>query len=64
MPYNAQLLDGMNIFTELVKTGSFTKASISSGHSTSYISKEINKLEARLGVRLLHRTTRSLTFNI
>ncbi len=60
MAFNGQLLDGMVIFTELVRTGSFTNTAISSGHSTSYISKEINKLEERLGVRLLHRTTRSL----
>lgn len=29
-------------------------------HPTSYISKEIGKLEERLGIRLLHRTTRTL----
>ncbi|MDD1780532.1 LysR family transcriptional regulator [Enterovibrio sp. ZSDZ35] len=57
---NTQLFDGMIIFTEVVKYGSFTKAADKTGHSTSYISKEINKLEERLGVRLLHRTTRSL----
>lgn len=61
MAYNAQLLNGMVIFVEVVNTGSFTLAAQSSGHSTSYISKEINKLESRLGVRLMHRTTRSLS---
>ena len=61
MAFNAHLLDGMIIFVEVVNSGSFTKAADSSGHSTSYISKEINKLEERLGVRLLHRTTRSLS---
>ena len=50
----------MVIFVEVVNTGSFTLAAQSSGHSTSYISKEINKLESRLGVRLMQRTTRSL----
>lgn len=57
----SQLLDGIVIFTNVVKAGSFTLAAENSGHSTSYISKEVNKLEARLGVRLLHRTTRSLS---
>ncbi|CZF82228.1 HTH-type transcriptional regulator DmlR [Grimontia celer] len=57
---NTQLLDGMVVFNEVVKCGSFTKAADKIGHSTSYISKEINKLEERLGVRLLHRTTRTL----
>ena len=61
MTYNAQLLDGMVVFVEVVNSGSFTQAAQNSGHSTSYISKEIHKLEARLGLRLMHRTTRSLS---
>ena len=60
MAFNGQLLNGMVIFSEVVSSGSFTKAAEVSGHSTSYISKEINKLEERLGVRLMNRTTRSL----
>ncbi|MFT4764215.1 MAG: DNA-binding transcriptional LysR family regulator [Oleispira sp.] len=60
MAFDSLLLDGMVIFTEVVNSGSFTQAAANSGHSTSYISKEINKLEARLGVRLMQRTTRSL----
>lgn len=61
MAFNSQLLDGMVIFSEVVNSGSFTQAANNSGHSTSYISKEVNKLEERLGVRLLHRTTRTLS---
>lgn len=61
MAYNAQLLDGMVVFVEVVNSGSFTQAAQNSGHSTSYISKEIHKLESRLGLRLMHRTTRSLS---
>ena len=61
MPYNPSLLDGVVIFNEVITAGSFTKAADNTGHSTSYISKEINKLEARLGVRLMNRTTRSLS---
>ena len=57
---NTKLFDGVVIFTQVVTYGSFTLAAEHCGHSTSYISKEINKLEARLGVRLLNRTTRSL----
>ncbi|GLR73609.1 LysR family transcriptional regulator [Aliivibrio sifiae] len=60
MAFNAALFDGMMIFSEVVNSGSFTQAAHNSGHSTSYISKEIGKLEERLGVRLLHRTTRTL----
>ncbi|NOI68607.1 LysR family transcriptional regulator [Vibrio sp. 99-8-1] len=54
------LLDGMVIFTEVVKAGSFTLAAEKTGHSTSFISKEVSKLEERLGVRLMQRTTRTL----
>jgi len=60
MAFKGHLLDGMMIFSEVVSSGSFTKAAEVSGHSTSYISKEISKLEERLGVRLMNRTTRSL----
>lgn len=61
MAFNSELLDGMVIFVELIQTGSFTKAAHNMGHSTSYISKKMNKLEARLGVRLLNRSTRSIS---
>ena len=61
MAIKSKFLDGIVIFVHVVKAGSFTQAADISGHSTSYISKEVNKLEARLGVRLLHRTTRSLS---
>ncbi|USD67841.1 LysR family transcriptional regulator [Vibrio sp. SCSIO 43136] len=53
-------LDGYVVFYQVISLGSFTAAAQKTGHSTSYISKEINKLEDRLGVRLIHRTTRSL----
>lgn len=60
MGFNGKLLDGMVIFSQVIISGSFTKAADFSGHSTSYISKEVNKLEERLGIRLLNRTTRSI----
>ncbi|WP_096086234.1 LysR family transcriptional regulator [Agaribacterium haliotis] len=61
MAFNSKLFDGMLVFSEVAATGSFTKAAAATGHSTSYISKEINKLEERLGVRLLNRSTRSVS---
>lgn len=61
MALNLKLLEGMVIFIEVMRAGSFTKAAENIGHSTSYISKEISKLEDRLGVRLIHRTTRSIS---
>ncbi len=61
MVTNTKLFDGVVIFTHLVNSGSFTSAAELTGHSTSYISKELNKLEERLGVRLMNRTTRSIS---
>ena len=61
MTANTKLFDGIVIFTHVVNSGGFSAAAELTGHSTSYISKEINKLEARLGVRLLNRTTRSIS---
>ena len=61
MTINNQLFDGLVIFTQVLESGSFTAAAEATGHSTSYVSKEINRLEARLGVRLLNRTTRSIS---
>ncbi len=61
MSNDLNLFDGMVLFTQVVNNGGFSAASLVNGHSTSYISKEINKLETRLGVRLLHRTTRKIS---
>lgn len=58
---DSKLFDGILIFTQVVQCGSFFKAAEVTGHSNSYISKTISKLEARLGARLLNRTTRSLS---
>ncbi len=61
MQFNTQLFDGLVVFVAVASTGSFTRAAQATGRSTSYISKEINSLENRLGARLMHRTTRTLT---
>ncbi|PSU99160.1 LysR family transcriptional regulator [Photobacterium kishitanii] len=57
---NNKLFDGIIIFVQVIKSGGFGAAAEVLGHSNSHISKEINKLETRLGVRLLNRTTRSV----
>jgi len=58
---NTNLLDGVAVFVETINTGSFTAAAHALGHSTSYVSKTITRLEKRLGSRLLNRTTRTLS---
>lgn len=48
-------------FVRAAEARSFTVAAEQLGLSRSTIGKRITRLEARLGVRLLHRTTRSVT---
>lgn len=55
------LIDGMRTFSQVVASGSFTRAAEQLGVSKKLVSKYVAELEAHLGVRLLHRTTRSLS---
>ena len=48
------------LFAAVVRHRSFTGAAREAGLVKSAVSKRITQLEARLGVRLLHRTTRQL----
>ena len=54
-------LSDVAAFVCVVQTGSFTAAADKLDTSKSVVSKYISRLEDRLGVRLLTRTTRSLT---
>lgn len=51
----------MQTFAAVVDAGSFVKAADALGMSKAAMSRHVNDLEARLGVRLLHRTTRRLS---
>lgn len=53
-------LQGISAFVHSIETGSFTAAAARMGLTKSAIGKSVARLEARLGVRLLDRTTRSL----
>ncbi|HMG49588.1 MAG TPA: LysR family transcriptional regulator, partial [Inquilinus sp.] len=51
----------MIIFAQVVDSRSFSAAAVRLGLSKSAVSKQIAKLEDRLGARLLNRTTRTLS---
>lgn len=53
--------DALQTFTAVVRTRNFSTAATSLGVTPSAISKQISALEERLGVRLLNRTTRSVS---
>ena len=54
-------LDCDRMFVAVMETGSFTGASERLGTSSGQASKLVSRLEAELGVRLLNRTTRSIS---
>lgn len=54
------LFDGMVLFCTVVDEQGFSAAARVLGHTPSHVTKEIARLEARLGSRLLNRTTRKI----
>src|SRR5258706_4708562 len=56
----ADTLAEMSVFSRVVATGSLSAAGRELGLSAAMVSRRLAALEARLGVRLINRTTRSL----
>ncbi len=54
-------LNDLRLFAEVVERGSFTAAARALGLQTSKLSRRVRALEEELGVRLLNRTSRSLS---
>lgn len=54
-------IDTLQTFVSVVRARNFTSAADSLGVTPSAVSKQISGLEERLGVRLLNRTTRSVS---
>ncbi|MFC0384070.1 LysR family transcriptional regulator [Muricoccus vinaceus] len=53
-------LSDLNAFLAVARAGGFRDGARAAGASASGLSDAVRRLEARLGVRLLHRTTRSV----
>ena len=60
MVLEEQLLSGIGVLAAVVEAGSFVRAGEALGITQSGVSRAIARLEKRVGVRLLDRTTRSL----
>lgn len=61
MPDTAMPLDEMLVFARVVEHQSFAGAARQLGLTTSAVSRSVGRLEAHFGLRLLQRTTRSLS---
>src|ERR1700757_272873 len=60
MPYDSRLLSGVTVLTAVVEAGSMARAAEALGITSSGVGRAIARLEARVGVRLLERTTRTM----
>ncbi len=60
MPFDGRLLSGVSVLAAVIEAGNFARAADALGLTTSGVSRAISRLEARIGTRLLDRTTRSI----
>lgn len=60
MTLDGRLLSNVSVLAAVVEGGSFASAATALGLTPSGVSRAIARLEARIGVRLFDRTTRSL----
>jgi DNA-binding transcriptional LysR family regulator len=59
--FDGKIASGVSVLAAVVDGGSFVKAAELIGLTDSGVSRAISRLETRMGVRLLDRTTRSVT---
>jgi DNA-binding transcriptional LysR family regulator len=60
MPYDGRLLSGVTVLMAVVEAGSMARAAEALGLTSSGVGRAIARLETRVGVRLLERTTRTM----
>lgn len=61
MAFDERVLNGMGVLSAIIDSGSFARAGEILDMSQSGVSRAVARLEARLGIRLFDRTTRSVT---
>jgi DNA-binding transcriptional LysR family regulator len=59
--FDGRLFSGITVLAAVAESGSFVRAADALGLSPSGVSRAVSRLEKRVGVRLLDRTTRSQT---
>jgi DNA-binding transcriptional LysR family regulator len=60
MALDGRVISNVGVLAAIVEGGSFARAADALGLSRSGVSRAVSRLEARVGVRLLDRTTRSV----
>ncbi|WP_394834558.1 LysR family transcriptional regulator [Pendulispora rubella] len=60
MAFDARVISNVGVLAAIVQGGSFARAADALGLSRSGVSRAVSRLEARVGVRLLDRTTRAV----
>ncbi|SEH54170.1 transcriptional regulator, LysR family [Rhizobium tibeticum] len=58
--FDGRLLNGVSVLAAVIESGSFARAAEAMGLSPSGVSRAIARLEGRIGLRLLDRTTRTM----
>lgn len=61
MAFDGRVISNVGVLAAVVEGGSFARAADALGLSRSGVSRAVARLEARIGVRLLDRTTRVVT---
>jgi len=60
MAFDGRVIANVGVLAAIVEGGSFARAAEALGLSRSGVSRAVSRLEARIGVRLLDRTTRAV----
>lgn len=63
-PFEGMLLSGIELFCLVAQHQGFSAAARAAGLTTAGVSRSVSRLEARLGVRLFTRTTRSVSLTV
>jgi len=61
MAFDSRLLNGIGVLSAVIEAGSFVRGGEALGLTQSAVSRSVARLERRVGIRIFHRTARSIT---